>query len=99
MTLTAMTAPLPVRAEIRVLCKQLLARDEIVAGILMLAIITMIVVTVYTTVGLLPEGLPPYYLAFRSTYDYNDGLEYCSSLNRHTITWPLRPQPCGCSCR
>jgi hypothetical protein len=97
MTLSAMASHPSVRAEIKNPWKQL-ASDEIVAGIIMLAIITMIVVTVWTTVRLLPEGLPPYYLAYRSAYDYYDGLEYCATLNRHTITWPLRPQPCGCSC-
>jgi hypothetical protein len=99
MTLTAMTTPLPVRAEIRVLCQQLLAPDEIVAGILMLAIITMMVVTVWATVRFLPDGLPPYYLAFGSTYDYSDDLEYCSSLNRHTLTWPFGLLLYGSSCR
>ena len=39
MTLAAMTAPLSVRAEIRALCKQLLASNQVVAGILILAII------------------------------------------------------------
>ena len=53
MTLAAMTAPLSVRAEIRALCKQLLASNQVVAGILILAIITMIVVGVWTTVRLL----------------------------------------------
>jgi hypothetical protein len=96
MTLTAMTASLSFREELRISCKQLLESDGIVVGVLMLAIITMIVVTVWTTIRLLPNGLPPYYLAFGSTYDYSDGLEYCSSLNRHVITWPLSFHGCGC---
>jgi hypothetical protein len=96
MTLTAMTAPLSVREEIRISYKQLLASDGIYAGALILAIMTMIVVTVWATIRLLPDGLPPYYLAFRSTYDHSDGLEYCSSLNRHAITWPLSFHGCGC---
>jgi hypothetical protein len=95
-TLAAMTASLSVRAEIRALCKQLLTTNEVVAGILMLAIITMIVVAVWTTVHLLADGLPPSYLALESTYDYSRGLEYCLPLNRHTITRPLGFHGCGC---
>ena len=82
---------------LRIRCKQTLAPNEIVAGILMLTISTMIVATVWATGRLLPAGLPPYYLASGSTYDYSDGLQYCSSPNRHTITWPLRLQLYGCS--
>jgi hypothetical protein len=89
MTLTAMTAPLQVKGEITIPLKQLLASDRIVAGLLVLAIITMIVVTVWSIARLLPDGLSPGHLAFSSTYDCRNGLEYCSSLSRPSITWPL----------
>ena len=52
MTLTAMTAPLPVKAEVRILCKQLSAPYGFVAGILVLTMITIIIVTVWSTAGL-----------------------------------------------
>jgi hypothetical protein len=96
MTLTAMTAPLSVREEIRISCQQLLASDGIVAEVLLLAVTTIIIVSVWTTVCLMPEGIPPSYLAFWPTYDYSNGLEYCSSLSRHAITWPLSFHGCGC---
>jgi hypothetical protein len=88
MTLTAITAPLSIREEIRISRKQLLASDRIVAGVLILAIITSIIVTVWTTIRLMPDGLPPYCFTLWHTYDYSDGLGYCSSLNRHALTWP-----------
>ena len=74
MTFTAMTAPL--------------ASEGMVAGILMMAMITMVVVTVSNTVSLLPKGLSSYYLSLRSTYDCRDRLEYCSPLKDDIITWP-----------
>jgi hypothetical protein len=99
MAFTAMTAPLPVKAEVRVPCKQLLASNGVVVTLLVLTLMTMIVVTVRSTARLLPAGLSPYPLALGSTYYCGNILEHCSPISKHAITWPPGPQLYGCSCR
>ena len=80
MTLTAMTAPLPVKAEVRIPCKHLPASNGFVAGILVLAMMTMIIVTVWSTARLLPAGLSPYPSASACMYDCGNVLEYRPSI-------------------
>ena len=88
MTLTAMTAPLPIAAEVEIPSKRLMATGVIVAALLFL-MITIIVAAVWDTARLLPNGLSPYPLVLPSTYDYRDDLEYCPFPDGYTLTWPL----------
>jgi hypothetical protein len=83
MAFTAMTAPLPVKAEVRVPSKQLLASNGVVVTLLALALMTMIVVTVRSTSRLLPAGLSSYPLALGSKYDCGNVLEHCSPISTH----------------
>jgi hypothetical protein len=99
MTFSAWTAPLPVRAEIRMLCKHLPTRDQIGVGIITLTITTIVILLFWNTPSFLPDGLPYSYLSLGSRYDYVDGLEYCSSPSAHTITGPMRLPPYTCSWR
>jgi hypothetical protein len=92
MTLTAIAAPLPAKVEVRIPLKRLLPPNVIFAGLLVLVIITMIVAAVWSITRLLPGGLSPGFLAFSSTDDCRNGLEYCSSLTRWTITGPFNLQ-------
>jgi hypothetical protein len=98
MTLIAMTAPLPAKAGVRISLKRLLDPNGIGAGFLLLAIITMIVVTIWSITRLLPDGLSLGRFAFGSTYDCGNGMEYCLSLTKRTITGPFSLQLYGCSC-
>jgi hypothetical protein len=91
-TLTAMTAPLPIAAEVEIPSKRLMATGVIVAVLLFLPITSTIVVAVWDTSRLLPKGLSPYPLVLPSTYDYRDDLEYCPSPDGYAMTWPLSLQ-------
>ena len=99
MTLTAMTAPLPIAVEVEIPSKKLMAPDVIDAALLVLTITAIIVVAVWNTARLLPDGLSPYPLVLHSSYDYRDGSEYCSSLSGYTVTSPfslqLHDRNCG----
>ena len=98
MTFTAWTAPLPVRAEIRMFCEHLPTLDQIVVGIVTLTIIVSIFVLFWDT-GFLPDGSSFRYFPFGSAYDYVDGLEYCLSPTTHTTTGPVRLHLDTCSWR
>ena len=89
MTLTAMTAPLPIAAEVEIPSKRLMTIGVIVAALLFLTITSIIVAAVWDTARLLPNGLSPYPLVLPSTYDYRDDLEYCPFPDGYTLTWPL----------
>lgn len=68
MTLTAVTAPLPIRVEVKNPLTELLTSHRIVVGFLVFSILIMIGVTVWSTVILLPIGLVPGHPGFSSVH-------------------------------